>query len=84
LVLIEAANRDPAQFVHPGRLDLTRRRNPHMAFGRGPHACIGAPLARFEAQLTIGTVLTRSPILAFSRRRYAMAQFHGDKRAERT
>jgi cytochrome P450 len=45
LVLIGAANRDPAAFAAPDRLNLARTPNPHLSFGRGPHACLGASLS---------------------------------------
>jgi cytochrome P450 len=44
-----SANRDEAVFAEPGRLDLSRSPNPHLAFGVGPHMCLGAHLARLEA-----------------------------------
>jgi cytochrome P450 len=63
LPLLGAANHDPAQFVHPEELDLARNPNPHVAFGRGIHFCLGAPLARVEGQLAIGALLRRFPKL---------------------
>lgn len=52
LVVIGAANRDPARHDNPDRLDLARRRAGHLAFGHGPHFCLGAALARLEAAVT--------------------------------
>jgi cytochrome P450 len=63
LPLLGAANHDPAQFVDPEELDLARNPNPHVAFGRGIHFCLGAPLARVEGQLAIGALLRRFPKL---------------------
>lgn len=57
------ANRDPREFVHPNRLDLTRTPNHHLGFGFGPHECIGAALARMEASIAWQHLLERYPNL---------------------
>jgi cytochrome P450 len=60
LVLIGSANRDPAVFERPDDLDLGRAENPHLGFGFGLHHCLGAPLARLEAQIAFDTLLRRA------------------------
>lgn len=59
VVLIGAANRDPAQFPDPDRFDVTRSPNRHLAFGRGIHVCLGAPVARLEAGLAWSLLIPR-------------------------
>jgi cytochrome P450 len=56
-----AANRDPNVFPDPDRLDVGRDPNPHVAFGHGLHFCMGAPLARMEAEVALATLLARYP-----------------------
>jgi cytochrome P450 len=60
-LVLAAANRDPRRFRDPGSLDIGRSPNPHIAFGRGPHTCVGAQLARIEARHAIGRVFERLP-----------------------
>jgi cytochrome P450 len=63
-VVIAGANRDPHQFPDPNRLDVGRTENRHLAFAAGAHYCLGAALARIEAQAAIGTLVRRFPDLA--------------------
>jgi cytochrome P450 len=58
---LRGANRDPQAFPEPDRFDIARKDAPHVAFGGGLHLCIGAPLARLEAQVAILTFFTRFP-----------------------
>jgi cytochrome P450 len=73
-MLLGAANRDPDQFADPDRLDVSRANaNQHLSFAAGIHYCVGAPLARLEAQLAIAALL----------RRYAQMRIIGEQPAWR-
>jgi cytochrome P450 PksS len=61
--VIASANRDERQFPDPDVLDISREPNRHLSFGLGPHFCLGAPLARLEGQIAIGTLLNHLPEL---------------------
>ncbi|WP_330282969.1 cytochrome P450 [Streptomyces sp. NBC_00588] len=60
-MLFGSANHDPEVFRDPGRLDLTRRDNPHISFSAGIHYCIGAPLARIELAASMTALLQKAP-----------------------
>jgi cytochrome P450 len=61
LIATSSANRDPARFPDPDRLDLGRDTSGHVAFGYGVHYCLGAPRARMEAEVALGALLARFP-----------------------
>jgi cytochrome P450 len=61
IAVVGSANRDEARFPQAGRLELDRENVKHVAFGRGPHFCLGAPLARLETEVALGTLLERLP-----------------------
>jgi cytochrome P450 len=64
--VIGAANRDPEQFPEPDRFDITRVPNRHLAFGMGPHRCLGAALARTEARIAFARLFERLPDLCLA------------------
>lgn len=66
LVAIVSANTDGSRFDAPERLELAREDNHHVAFGLGPHYCLGAPLARMEGRVAIGSLIRRFPDLRLS------------------
>ncbi|MCX4679450.1 cytochrome P450 [Streptomyces sp. NBC_01433] len=63
VIQLAAPNRDPSIFDSPDELVLGRRSNSHLAFGYGPHYCLGAELARAQLRIAIGTLFTRLPDL---------------------
>jgi hypothetical protein len=71
---VGSANHDPRQFADPDRLDVRRSDNRHLSFGSGVHFCLGATLARMEAQIAINTLVQRLPNL-----RLAEAKIHWKK-----
>ena len=65
--VLAAANRDPEKYPDPDRFDVGRKPSDHLAFGDGIHFCLGASLARLEAEVAVGTLLQRFPELASSK-----------------
>lgn len=63
MLLLGSANRDPAVFSDPEQLDITRADNPQLGFGFGLHHCLGAPLARVEAQVALHSLFSRARVV---------------------
>lgn len=61
VIALNSANRDAVQFESPEIFDITREKSQHLAFGKGIHLCLGAPLARLEGEIAINTLLKRYP-----------------------
>jgi cytochrome P450 len=61
IAILSSADRDSARFPEPDRLDVCRADTKHLAFGRGSHYCLGAPLARLEAEIALETLFRRLP-----------------------
>jgi cytochrome P450 len=61
VIALNSANRDASQFEDPDIFDITREKSQHLAFGKGIHLCLGAPLARLEGEIAINTLIRRYP-----------------------
>ena len=59
ILILGSANHDAEKFAGPDELDIHRHPNPHLGFGKGPHYCLGAPLARLETEIALNTLLAR-------------------------
>jgi cytochrome P450 len=71
------ANRDPAVFPDPDRLDITREKSPHLTFGPGRHHCVGAHLARLEMRVALTALAHRFPELHLAVPRAEVRQREG-------
>ena len=78
IICLAAANRDADRYASPETLDLDRDEARHLAFGHGIHHCLGAPLARIEGQLALGTLLHRYPELSLAVPVEELHWGHGD------
>jgi hypothetical protein len=67
VLLMGAANRDPEMFTDPEALDVERNPNPHVAFGHGPHFCLGAQLSRLEGRVALPALVRRFPRMQLAR-----------------
>ena len=78
IICLAAANRDSGQYADPDELDIDRAESRHLAFGHGIHHCLGAPLARMEGQLALGSLLRRFPQLRLAVPVEELHWGHGD------
>ena len=78
VISLAAANRDPDRYANPELVDLDRAEIRHLAFGHGIHHCLGAPLARTEGQLAVGSLLHRFPRLSLAVPADSLHWGHGD------
>jgi len=78
IICLAAANRDGERYASPERLDIDRADNRHLSFGHGIHHCLGAPLARIEGQLALGSLLRRFPQLRLAGNVDELHWGHGD------
>jgi len=78
IICLAAANRDGDKYVDPESLDIGRPATRHLAFGHGIHHCLGAPLARMEGHLALGSLLRRFPQLALAVPPEELRWGHGD------
>jgi pimeloyl-[acyl-carrier protein] synthase len=69
LASVGAANRDPKYFSNPDRFDIRRESNKHLSFGSGIHFCLGAALARMEAEIVFSSLLRRFPNLRLAQKK---------------
>ncbi len=74
---LSAANRDPAVFIDPDTFDITRADRRHLAFGSGPHQCLGKNLARLELRIVFDAPFRRIPTLRLATPCYALHYING-------
>jgi cytochrome P450 len=78
IICLAAANRDAGRYTDPESLEVDRAVSRHLAFGHGVHHCLGAPLARMEGHLALGSLLRRFPELALAVPSEDLHWAHGD------